>query len=332
MTKERPYRLFGTTTEGLSRGPGAKQFNPLLLVEMRRWRARPFTYAAFVIIALAGILLNRYLNSSVQTSILAAIGLQFPTPDLFSQFIEGQQNFLLNFPFGELIYKYLRGFNNLNYLMHSYISLLLRPSTVVPLLMVWRALITFRESGYYNSLRMTFLHQRDFIWGLVTIPFWISAVILVFYVGLVLSPNLIQRYYAVAPDERVIHPMWNIAGILFEGAANGALICFLALYLGLRKGATLLNVFPIIAFILVIQFIMALYLVQPAFINELLFPFPESWNMKPDNRELSPIVRSILANVNFLVMGVPKLIACVVLYQMSLRLLARGSDMEVTAR
>lgn len=330
MNEKKPYRLFGTSPEGLSRGAGAKQFNPLLLVELRRWRARPLTYASFVIIALAGILLNRYFNQTAQTTILATVGLQFPSPDVFSRMIESHEQSFLWLPFGKEFADYLKGFSNLNTLLHTYISLLLRPSTVIPLLMVWRALFTFRQSGYYGALRMTFLHPRDFIWGIVTIPFWISAVILVLYVGIVLTPDLAMRFYAIAPDERSIHPMWLIAGILFEGALNGALICFLALYLGLRYGANLLNIFPVVLFILVIQFIMAIYLVQPEFVNSILLPFPETW--EASNKDLSALFRGILSLERYLVMGVPKLLACALLYRLTLGLLGRGGDLDSGAR
>ncbi|MGF1572439.1 MAG: hypothetical protein ACFCU1_05140 [Sumerlaeia bacterium] len=327
MKNKEPYKLFGTTEEGLSRGPGAKQFNPLLLVELRRWRARPLTYSLFVIIAFAGIMLNRYVNASTQDSILVTIGLQFPNPDVLSNFTENNKGLIQGLPFfGELLAEYLMGFNNLNYLLHTYITLLLRPSTIIPLLMVWRALITFGQSGYYKSLRMTFLHQRDFIWGIVTIPFWISAVILVLYVGIILSPNLAMRYYAISPTDRFIHPIWTISGILFEGATNGALICFLALYLGLRNGATLLNIFPVLLFILIIQFIMAIYLVQPQFINDLILPAPDDWRL--NNEEVPVLYRGLLSIKTFLVMGIPKLVACVVLYQLTLRLLNRGADLD----
>ncbi|MDX1974004.1 MAG: hypothetical protein SFY68_15855 [Candidatus Sumerlaeia bacterium] len=324
---ERQFRVFGTTKEGLSLGRGAKQFNPLLRVEMRRWRARPLTYGLFVLLAVTGLVLNRELGSA-NGGWLIWIGLQFPNPQLFSQGVERFRWLIDWIPLGSSFADFLMGFDDLNRIMVQFVSLMLRPSTIIPILMVWRALVSFRESGYYNSLRQTFLEPRDFIWGIVTIPFWISALILVLYVGLVLTPDLAMGYYATDPERRLVHPFWVILGILFEGSMNGGIICFVALYLGLLRGARVSNLFPVLLLVILMQFVTALYMVQMPVIHTALLG---DW-VNLENEELSTPMRIFVMQLRYLIMGLPKLLGCVIVYHLCLRLLKQGMDLDATPR
>jgi len=301
-------------TEPVSPGYAGKVWNPILWAELRRWRARPVTYSAFVLVALAGIIANYYASVN-QSSILSSLGLLFADPQVFSKSLIEYRNQYGVPGFLEVPYNMLASFNNINYLMERWVSLILRPSTILPLLMVWRALVSFRSSDFYGSLQTTFLRPRDFLWGIVGIPFWISAIILILYTGLVLSPRLVSSYYQIAPDRRLVHPLWQIMGILFEGGLNGGMICTIALFFGLRWKARLSNIMPVLLMVFFVQFIQGIYITKNHAINT--FFFENLYQIPPrDLTETQAVLRSTLI---YLMMGTPKIFVVILFWYLSAR-------------
>lgn len=261
----------------LSPGRAGRVFNPLVKAEFRRWVARPLQYLGIVAATLAGIILLYY-----QSSALTAV---------FGMTPVGQ------------------------FLRHLTL-LIARPSTIVPLLMVWRALVSFRDGGLYRPFHTTFLTPGEFLWGIITIPFLVSFAILVAYVGAVLMPAQIEGFYAFEPVQR---GAWvgaiplRIFLVLFEGAANGAVICFLALYVGLRGGATLAALFPVLIGVVLIQALQAVHFLFEADVSfwvsvHVLRPvLPATWVDESIIRE----------SARLLVPAFPKLLACVVLWMLT---------------
>ena len=211
--------------DSLSPGAAGTVFNPIVWAEFRRWRARPFTYIGIVLLVLVLIILNRK-NPNFLIDLLRSINL-FPTgaaattkPALLLQWM---------------------------------LQLLIRPSTLLPLLMVWRALRSFRKDKMYKPFRTTFLTPGEFLWGIISIPFLVSAAVIVFYTGWVLTPGLIDTYSRPNMFSERLHPYWTIVGVIFEGGLNGAAICFVALYFGVRFNARLSSMLPVFLFVLIIQ-------------------------------------------------------------------------------
>lgn len=309
----------------LSPGAKGKVWNPIIIAEFRRWKARPITYSAMVIIALAGIIYNYKTGSGRgNASILVKTGLVFGDPQIVMNFFLWLQPYTQNWPVISTIVDFGAGIRDINFLMDRWLRLVMRPSTIIPLLMVWRALMSFREAGFYKNLRTTFLKPRDFLWGIVGIPFWISAIILVLYTGWILSPGIVESFYAIPPSRRTATPIINILGVLLEGGLNGAMICFIGLYFGLRWKARLGNIVPVILIVLFVQFIQAIYMSQPNEFNRLFLPglYEQGFN------ELSDFETMIMRNVTYFVMAFPKLIFSVLLWILSIQLIRKRDALE----
>lgn len=258
----------------LSPGRAGRVFNPLVKAEFRRWAARPLQYFGIVVVAMAGIAL-----------------LFFQSADLVLLF----------------------GTGKLGAFLHHLTMLLARPSTIVPLLMVWRALVSFRAGGLYKPFHPTFLSPGEFLWGIVTVPFLVGFLVLVVYVGVVLMPPHVETYYANMPGFG--GDWWQTVAlrvflVLFEGASNGAVICFLALFFGLRGGATLAALFPVLVAVVAIQAAQAGFFAFEAevtvWLHENLWRHLLSggWLQATTNRDL----------MRLLVPALPKLAACVALW------------------
>jgi hypothetical protein len=194
----------------LSPGPSGSVFNPVVWAEFRRWRARPITYSLMTLLTVLAV---GYLYAA-QRDLLAGAASRWE--------------------------QYL----------HILVRLVIRPSTIVPVMMVWRALVSFRDGSFYEPFRTTFLTPGQFLWGIVAVPFFVSAVILVGYTGIALAPGVLESYFAITPERRTLAYFAVLPGILYEGSLNGILICFIALYFGLRGGAYLDSLMLVILFIL----------------------------------------------------------------------------------
>ncbi len=223
-------------SEILSPGFEGRVFNPIVVAEFRRWRAKPFTYLGIVLLTLLGIVLL-YLSKSPT----APFGLDHPVLLKVTSDLAG-----LRARFAELF-----GTGRGKGYADRMVDLVFRPSTILPLLMVWRALISFRDAGLYRPFRTTFLTPAEFLWGMIAVPFFVSALLLVVYTGGVLAPGIMESYARVEAWQP--HPMIYIAGILFEGSLNGALICFVALFFALWFRVRWSTLVPVVAAILLMQ-------------------------------------------------------------------------------
>jgi len=285
--------------EILSPGPqGSEVFNPIVVAEFRRWKARPFTYLAMVVV----IALSITAMTLVRTNILRGAGATFT---IFGfdvvGFLQRPTLGLAGAPSWQLFFYYL-------------VPLIIRPSTILPLMMVWRALVSFRAGGLYRSFRMTFLTPGDFLWGIVAVPFFVSALILILYTGLVLAPGLIEGVLIMPPERQVPTHWARVAGILYEGSLNGMLICFVALYIGLRGGARLSALGPVLLATLAIEGLHAWGYVHQMKVMDLLGtvnPLYSPW---------------ISACWQYVAMGTPKLFACVALWMLCKRLIRRQQE------
>jgi len=233
----------------VSPGFAGKVFNPVMMAEFRRWKARPITYIGIVLLVLFCISLphlsdNFSPSRTINDLMARAFGLEAP-----NIVAPANQDAWINW----------RSFTDV------LVRLLIRPSTILPLLMVWRALVSFRTAGLYKPFRTTFLTPGEFLWGIIAVPFAVSAIILVFYTGYILGPNLIGGYQRMPPELRGLHPYFHLMMVLFEGAANGILICFIALYAGLKMNARLSALIPIVLVILMIQIPHAILFSSPPF-------------------------------------------------------------------
>jgi hypothetical protein len=215
-----PARGLQKAVATLSPGAAGSVFNPLVAAEFRRWRAKPLQYLSMVLVVFAGIC---YLYFNHQSLI------QFP----------------------------LTWSREVTLYFESLVRLLVRPSTILPLMMVWRAIVSFRDGGMYKPFRTTFLTPGEFLWGVIAVPFLLSGLLLVLYTGWVLGPGIIERHNVFAPDARNGHPLVLIAGILLEGSLNGAMICFIALYFGIRGEGRLTALMPVLALTLLVQALQA---------------------------------------------------------------------------
>jgi hypothetical protein len=306
----------GVESRILSPGPDGRVFNPIVWAEFRRWRARPLTYLGIVVLVFGGICYMHFNKAGLVPGLIRA-GLLPAGINPMSAWVR----------YIELM-----------------IQLLVRPSTILPLLMMWRALVSFRDDGMYRPFRTTFLRPGEFLWGVIAIPFAMGALILVLYTGLVLVPQMVQGYFQMAPQFRQVHPWWQIAGILYEGTLNGVLMCFIALYFGLRGNARLSALVPVVGVILLVQSAHAMmYLASPTIHGWLTSPasswaslagrLPEGiarllvWYDEGRAREMDWSLRDQLPHVRLLwayvLAGTPKLLLALVLWWRCARLLDR---------
>ncbi|MCB2155701.1 hypothetical protein KQI84_12515 [bacterium] len=285
-----PNEYYGTplVDESTIPSPGSrgKVFNPVIRAEFRRWRARPFTYLGMVLLVLGAIVYAYHARIAGGLVILAG------TP--FSRF--------LNLLIGHVV----------------------RPSTILPAMMVWRALVSFRPMGLYSSFRTTFLTPGEFLWGIIAVPFFVSALILMGYTGIVLSPRFIQSFFAQEPGAIDWRPVFQVAGILAEGSLNGALICFVALYLGLRTNARLWALFPLVVFILAIQAATTSLGVDPIY-SWLTGDF-RKWLLNLNLVDDPRWAMTAFMFSQYLILAIPKLILCIVIWGMTTRFLHKSEE------
>jgi len=284
VPQELAHHSAGPHTRSLSPGYGGIVVNPIIKAEFRRWRARPLTYLAIVAVALAGI----WYTLSYRTEL--------------EQFITSQQGM---------------GADKWGRFGVRMIDLIVRPSTIIPLLMVWRALVSFRPSGLYQPFRTTFLTPGEFLWGIVTIPFIVSLLVIMLYTGIRLLPEgSLMFYYSSSPEirvERMIHPFWVAFGVLFEGASNGAVICLAALYFGLLFKARMEALVPIIGFLLLLQSGHAIY-----DINDDTKRAFTAWLMERMTGEGDLTQNMTFAHLSqYLITGLPKLALCFVFWALT---------------
>ncbi len=303
----------------LSPGVDGHVFNPIVVAEFRRWRARPVTYLGIVLLTLLGIVFLHYGRGAA-----APFGITHPVlVGIIRHFAEVRQWVLE--PFGTGKFGQLAAYG---------IDLLFRPSTILPLMMVWRALLSFREGGLYKPFRTTFLTPSEFLWGMIAVPFSVSALLLVLYTGGVLGPGLVQAYEASAG--RSGYPLLHIAGILFEGSLNGALICFVALYAALLLDVRWSSLAPVLLAILAIQGLQAWFLLERFEVlawlqtkivgGEFLDPFAE-----PEGMQRVFMLLSRHQHLFFLfVSGILKLALCTVLWALC-RIAVRRTEDEAPA-
>ncbi len=288
----------------LSPGTKGRVFNPIVVAEFRRWRARPFTYLGMVLITLAGLSLMYHARSAGAGSIFFSIS----SAGWFGNLMELMKLRGVAAPgagTGGKIAQFA------GYLL----LLILRPSTLLPLMMVWRALVSFRDAGLYKPFRTTFLRPDEFLWGMIAVPFCVSALILIFYTGAILSPGLVRAYHMYPPTMSSPHPYFQIIGILFEGSLNGALICFIALYFGVRSHVHLSALFPILLAVLLIQSAHAC-----AYQFGVMQIIMDKWIEVPQ-QEWTPAFKTLYRNALYLITGTPKLILCVIFWWLTTRLL-----------
>jgi hypothetical protein len=271
----------------LSPGYAGVVINPIIQAEFRRWRARPITYLAIVAVALGGIWYTLSYRTELQ------------------QFITSQQGM---------------GADSWGMFAVRMLDLIVRPSTIIPLLMTWRALVSFRPSGLYQPFRTTFLTPGEFLWGIVTIPFIVSLVVLVLYTGIRLLPDgssgSLMVYYSVTPEmraDRLVPPFWSAFGILFEGAANGAVICLAALYFGLLFKARMEALVPIVGFLLLLQGAQAWY-----YVNEAQQRTFTNWFVLRVTGDTDISTHALLVYLSqYLVVAIPKLALCFVFWALT---------------
>lgn len=280
----------------LSPGPwGEDVFNPIVKAEFRRWRARPVTYLSIVLVALASIILLYYIRTN-------------RLPDL----VAGMKIF--GFDVGAFLSGQVLGGGSRGWMFgFSLMSYIIRPSTIIPLLMTWRALASFRSGGMYRAFRMTFLTPGEFLWGVIATPFVASALILVLYTGLVLGPDMMARGFSRPPDRGSTNLWLTMGGILFEGSLNGMLICFIALLVGLLTDARLSALGVVILITIGVQALQAspvlfpdFWPLNPATIRDLVLELPAPW---PDRLSWT---RGLETYIHW---GLPKLVLCIVLWR-----------------
>lgn len=176
--------------------------NPLFRAEFRRWRARPLFYSGLGIVAT--ILIAYIVHQQHGGAVLA----------------RGTPNPILDFLQRTFVY-------------------VVRPSSIVPAIMVWRALYSFREGPFYEPFRVTFLRPGQFVWGVIAVPCLVSALILSVYTVAFLGPGVFGRWPAAVypPEFRwvcEIMPPALIVSIIVDGAVNGLFVALVTVHAGIK--------------------------------------------------------------------------------------------------
>lgn len=276
--------------------------NPLIAAEIRRWRARPFSYGGmlvFVFVSICLLLYSQQIGGWFSRVFGARGGGLFgalPSADNLRQAFGG----------------------DLGRIVSSLWQLIIRPSTLLPVMMVWRALVSLREPGLYEPFRLTYLSPAEFLWGIVAVPFFISSLILIGYTGIVIGPRIIDSYYYSIPGSQgTLFYTQIVAGILLEGSANGALISFVALFYGIRGKARLSALMPLVVAVFVIQLAQALAFIHWDHIQQFLrlprLPFAE-------------IPKDFDQRWRYLLIGAVKLVLAIGLYGITLQRLSHPPE------
>lgn len=300
----------------LSPGVYGRVFNPLVSAEFRRWRARPVTYTGIVLITFLAICFN-FFGSRVGAG--PPFGIDHPFLVEVAEQIARLRTWIIEL---------LPATGDWRDLAGQYLGLILRPSTILPLMMAWRALVSFRDGGLYLPFRTTFLSPSEFLWGIIAVPFFASALLLVVYTGGVLGPGLVAAHNSIPPGSgRILpHPVVSIMGILFEGGMNGALICFVALYCGLVLKARPEALVPVVLAVLAIQATQCWYQNAQGKVVDLIVakllglgnapddPFVQVYGPPARMQEIAAFIRGN-SNLVFLVTsGLAKLLLCIAMW------------------
>ncbi len=176
--------------------------NPFFRAELRRWRARPLFYSGLGIVAT--ILIAYVVHQQRGGAVLA----------------RGTPNPILDFLQRTFVY-------------------VVRPSSIVPAIMVWRALYSFREGPFYEPFRVTFLRPGQFVWGVIAVPCVVSALLLSAYTIAFLGPGVFDRWPAAVypPEYRrmcMLMPPALIASIIVDGAINGLFVALVTAHAGIK--------------------------------------------------------------------------------------------------
>lgn len=301
-----PRGVAGATLTPPADPLGERVFNPIVKAEFRRWRARPFTYSSILLATLGSIILLYYMRTGRVAGLAGGL--------VFFGFDVG------GFLSGTAFAPGPGGGPGAGWAFsRAMLAYVIRPSTIIPLLMTWRALASFRSGGMYRAFRMTFLTPGEFLWGIIATPFFASALVLVAYTGLVLAPDLMERSFSRPPDRASISLMLQIGGILLEGASNGILICFVALLVGLLTGARLSALALVAILAIGIQAAQAYPVLDPIWIRDAIEHLPESW------RPRLAWTRGLEA---YLIWAVPKLLLSAILWQACKFVVRRAASEE----
>lgn len=280
---------------------GPEVFNPLIIAEFRRWRARPVTYLAMVFVALLSITAVYF----IRTNALDLGGLtvfDIKVQDLLNGRIARDAG-----PVGQFTY--------------FLVPLLIRPSTIIPLMMVWRCLWSFRNGHMFAALRTTFLRPGDFLWGVIAVPFFISGIVLVLYTGLVLMPGLIESHFARPGEYRTPAYWLRATAILYEGALNGAVVSFIALYFGIRGRVRPAMLVPVFFAVLGVQCLTAWAWNAEWLVRAPLSALHDRYEWF--DRNLRDIVGQLWV---YFVAGTPKLVLTIGLWYACKRLVRGGEE------
>lgn len=296
----------------VSPGMAGSVFNPVVWAEFRRWRALPVTYFGIVILTFFGIWYLYTAHDDLMAEIRrSTLGIGVLNP--FMSYIEYMAR------------------------------LLARPSTILPLLMVWRAVVSFRADGFYRPFRTTFLTPGEFLWGVTAVPMVLAALILVVYTGVVLSPSIVRDYHAMPPQFRPAHPYLSALAILFEGGLNGAFVSFAVLYFGIRGRGRLLALVPVVCAILLVQSGHAYLYMKVGVISRFIESVPPLWaeyfgywsTILPVPSAIATIVidapKSLVGPGRLLwpyaAAGIPKFFLCLLLWALARRHIERREEM-----
>jgi len=317
----RDYFGEGTVDESSILSPGVygRVFNPIVAAEFRRWRARPVTYMGMVLATFLGICFVYFGRGGLP------LGVDHPFLAAVTAATVKMREWLLS-PLPAT--GSWRGWGN------QYLNLILRPSTILPLMMVWRALVSFRDGGLYRPFRTTFLSPSEFLWGMIAVPFFAGALLLTIYTGGILGPGIVTGYHSRPPGYpgSPPHPVVQVAGILFEGGMNGALICFVALYCALLWNARPAALVPVVLCVLALQAAQCAYQLSASRAFVAVFGLLSGGAPEDPFAPPTPAQRLLMSarayeNLFFLFSsGIAKLLACLALWPLCRLQLRRTED------
>jgi len=255
--------------------------NPFYLAELRRWRAKPLFYSGVAIFAT--ILIGLTVQERVTALGPGATGM-------------------------------------LTVYLERMFSLLLRPSSIIPAILVWRALYSFREGPFYEPFRTTFLPPKAFVFGVIAVPCLVSVLLVLGYTGTYLAPGILEgaSIYGNYPGFEYLQwviPTTQLTAILIEGVSNGLLIAIITAYAGIRYRLAVSAVLVVVAFCVVVQGITVL---STPFVEELRFYLVRTYGA---NMARYTLISTLL---HYYVWSVPKYILAAFLWRWTLRDIARG--------
>lgn len=255
--------------------------NPFYLAEIRRWRARPLFYSGVGIFAT--ILIGLTVNERVM-----AIG-----PAASSA---------------------------LTMYLERMFSLMLRPSSIVPAILVWRALYSFREGPFFEPFRTTFMPPKTFVWGVIAVPCFVSVMLVLGYTSAYLAPGIIERakMYEMYPNFEYLSwlmPTTQITSIIVEGVSNGLLIAIITAYAGIRYRLGVMGALMVFVFCFALQ---CVTVITTPVVEELRF-----FLVRQFGADL-PKYTLISTLLHYYVWSIPKFILAWFLWRWTVRDIARG--------